>query len=84
VGKQEGRQPDLVLGTIRLCWADCVDHGQLPLDGVRKPAGAIVCKCIAALFCEVITADCQVYRSQKICTAYRWWFTCAAPVETKA
>ena len=71
VGKQKSRQPDLVIGAFLTCGADLIDHRHLRLDGIDKSPCTVMRQRRIALGFQVLCAVRQVYRSQKICTAYK-------------
>jgi hypothetical protein len=71
VRKQKSCQPDLVFGAFRPSGADLVDHRHLRLDGLNKSPCTVMRQRRIALCLQVLCAVRQVYRSQKICTAYK-------------
>lgn len=71
VGKQKSGQPDLVLGAFRCLCTNFVDHRHLCLDGLDKPPCTIVHQRGIAPGFQILSPLRQVYRSQKICTAYK-------------
>ena len=71
MGKQECCQPNLVFGAFRGRCANVVDHRHLCLDGLDKPPCTIVRQRGIAPGFQILPPLAQVYRSQKICTAYR-------------
>ena len=71
MGKQKCCQPDLVFGAFRPGGTNFVDHRHLRLDGLDKPPCTVMRQRGIALGFQVLSPVRQVYRSQKICTAYK-------------